>query len=61
MIIESAYLPRSFFAVLISFAFAFTSASGQEAQSPGPGVANPEYDVQPGDMLFISVWREETL
>jgi len=28
---------------------------------PAPATGNKEYRVQPGDKLFVSVWREETL
>jgi polysaccharide export outer membrane protein len=33
----------------------------QEQVEPGPGPAADEYEVQPGDLLFISVWKEPEL
>lgn len=33
----------------------------QEQIEPGAGTAADAYEVQPGDLLFISVWKEEEL
>ena len=41
---------------LVTFMFAATALSAQEPQSTGRA-----YEVQPGDVLLISVWKEEDL
>jgi len=49
-------------ASLIAFGLVLTAAYGAEIKHrPATEIVSKEYRVQPGDMLFISVWREETL
>ena len=48
---------------LLASVLVFVAACGSETKKTPPAaeVAKKEYRVQPGDVLFISVWREETL
>lgn len=63
MIIKNVNAYRCAVAALLSVALALTAAcAGQAAVGmPSAGAAKQDYRVQPGDILFISVWREETL
>ncbi len=49
---------RLVIAVIVSFALT-TAIQAQVSQSPDD--SSPHYSIQPGDLLEISVWREEYL
>jgi len=59
------YRSAIFALLAAAFAIVTTSCTPPWAKSPGnlpiPKKVSEEYRAQPGDQLFISVWREETL
>jgi polysaccharide biosynthesis/export protein len=57
------YAILGLFAIFLVFSAASCTAYGGSGgvASRAPSAAKAEYLVQPGDRLFISVWREETL
>jgi len=62
--IDCKLLYRAFVASVVFSAVALVCACTQQATKQATAVstvAAGEYHVQPGDVLFISVWREETL
>jgi len=63
MRIHREFAHRCTIAAFVFLALALTTACATDIESgnPSTGTANPEYRVQPGDVLYISVWREETL
>lgn len=63
MSFEKRIAYRCTLAALLAFALAVTAGCAADTKEGPPATveANQEYRVQPGDMLFISVWREETL
>lgn len=60
-----AYRRTVFALMAVAFALVTTACTPPWTKSqgnpPSPETVSKEYQVQPGDRLFISVWREETL
>jgi polysaccharide export outer membrane protein len=47
--------------IVIIFSFMGSAVWAQESASPAPSISNNDYRLNPGDIILISVWKEEDL